>query len=260
MSYVPRVDAAMTAEWPDLVDELDRWGSAGRIATAWWRDDDAVTWTPQLDALLLLADGVPVGLAVIPSLVQPELPKALGDWPNVAVLQHGWRHVNRAAQDKRSEYPAGRSAAAVSAELSAGRARLEALFGERAAAVLVPPWNRFADEFLPLLGANGISAFSTMASPRKAPLPPGLAAIDVHVDLVDWRGDRGFIGAPAALGRLVGQLRAKRSDPAGSAGPVGILTHHLVMDPPSTAFLARLLAVTRGHPAAGWIAAAELLQ
>jgi hypothetical protein len=260
MSFLPRVDAATTAEWPDLVDELDRWERAGRVAILWWRDDDAMTATPQLGDLLGLAEGVPVALAVIPALARPELAAALHGTPQVTVLQHGWQHVNRAQHGKKSEYPEGRSTLAVAAEIGAGRARLKALFGARALAALVPPWNRFASEFLPLLCGNGIAGISTMASPKGAALPPGLVAIDVHVDLVGWHGDRGFIGAGAALGALVNHLRASRLGAVDSAGPIGILTHHLIMDGPTAAFLDRLITLTRAHAAARWATAAELLQ
>jgi len=255
-----RVDQATTAEWSDLVDELDRWGLAGCAATLWWRDDDAVTLTPQLDELLQLADEVPIALAVIPALARPELATALHGRPRVAVLQHGWQHANRARHGKKSEYPEARSAALVAAEIGAGRARLKALFGRRAVAVLAPPWNRFADEFLPLLCATGIAAISTMASPSGAALPTGLVAIDVHVDLVAWHQGRGFIGTAAALGGLVGHLRAKRLGAVAIAGPIGILTHHLIMDGPTAAFLDRLIPLIRDHAAAHWANAAELVQ
>ncbi len=255
-----RLDQATTAEWSDLEDELDRWGLAGRVAVLWWRDDDAVTQTSQLSDLLRLADEVPVALAVIPALARPELATAFDDHPLVTVLQHGWQHANWAQHGKKSEYPEGRSAAAVAAEIGAGQARLKALFGPRALPALAPPWNRFAGEFLPLLCANGIAGISTMVSPSGAALPPGLVAIDVHVDLVAWRGDRGFIGAAAALGSLVGHLRASRLGAAASTGPIGILTHHLIMDGPTAAFLDRLVVLTRAHEAAHWANAAELLQ
>ncbi len=137
-----RVDAAETAGWPDLVDELDRWGEAGRVAPLWWRDDDAVAATPQLDALLALAGEVPLALAVIPARARFELADALARRPRVAVLQHGWRHANRAAGGRKSEYPEGRPAGVVGAEIAAGQARLKAMFGPRALPVLVPPWNR----------------------------------------------------------------------------------------------------------------------
>jgi peptidoglycan/xylan/chitin deacetylase (PgdA/CDA1 family) len=254
------VDQATTAEWSDLVDELDRWGLAGRVADLWWRDDDAVTLTPQLDDLLRLVDEVPVALAVIPALACAELAIALHGRPLVAVMQHGWQHANHARHGKKSEYPEGRSAAAVAAEIGAGQARLKALFGRRSLAALAPPWNRFAGEFLPLLRANGVAAISTMASPSSAALPPGLVTIDVHVDLVAWQGDRGFIGEAAALGGLLGDLRANRLGAAASAGPIGILTHHLIMDGPTTTFLDRLIQLIRAHEAAGWANPAELLQ
>ena len=255
-----RVDAAPTAEWPDLVGELDRWGEAGRVATLWWRDDDAAATTPQLDNLLHLAGEVPLALAVIPAPAGPELTAALPNRPGIAVLQHGWRHANHAGQGKKSEYPEGRPAAAVGEEIAAGRARLTAWFGPRALPVLVPPWNRFASEFLPLLPEHGIAGLSTMASRCGAPLPPGLAAIDVHVDLVAWRGGRGFIGRAAALGGLVGHLRATRLTKVATARPIGILTHHLIMDGATAAFLDRLIAQTAAHAAARWATVAELLQ
>lgn len=260
MSDPPRGDKAMTAEWSDLMGELDRWGEAGRVATLWWRDDDAVAATPQLDDLLRLADEVPVALAVIPAFARPGLATALPRTPLVAVLQHGWQHANRAGHGKKSEYPETRPAAVVGAEVAAGRARLRALFGSRALPVLVPPWNRFADELLPLLPGNGISGLSRLASRCCAPWPPGLVALDVHLDLVAWHGGRGFIGAGAALGGLVGRLQAQRLGAAAAAGPIGILTHHLIMDGATATFLDRLIALTGAHPASRWAGAAELLQ
>jgi hypothetical protein len=255
-----RIDQAMTAGWPDLADELDRWGMVGRVAMLWWRDDDAVTVTPQLSNLLRIAGDVPVALAVIPALARPDLATALHGTPPVAVLQHGWQHANRASHGKKSEYPQGRCATAVTAELGAGQARLKALFGRCAVPVLVPPWNRLAGEFLPLLPVNGIAGISTMVSPSGVALPPGLVAIDVHVDLVAWRADRGFIGTAAALSGLVGHLRASRLGAAEPAEPIGILTHHLIMDGPTAAFLDRLIELTRTHQAVHWATAAELLQ
>src|SRR5713226_5105798 len=122
MSYLRRVDAATTAEWGDLVDELDRSAADGRVATLWWRDDDAITATPQLSALLRLAGDLPLALAVIPALARPELAAAMGNSPNAVILQHGWRHANLAGDGKKSEYPPGRPAAAVAAEIAAGQA------------------------------------------------------------------------------------------------------------------------------------------
>jgi hypothetical protein len=252
-------DTRVTLDWSDLVDELDCWGEAGRVAALWWRDDDAIAATPQLAALLRLAGPVPVALAVIPALARPDLAMALASASQVAVLQHGWQHANRAQHGKKSEYPDGRSATVVATELGAGRARLTALFGGQALPVFVPPWNRLAAQFLPLLVNNGLAAVSAIARRPAALLPAGLAALDVHLDLVAWRGDRGFIGAAAALGGLVGHLRAARLGTERPAGPIGILTHHLIMDGATAAFVERLLALTGAHGAVRWTATAELL-
>ena len=258
MSVLPRVDAATSAEWPDLVAELDRWGEAGLVAGLWWRDDDAVAATPELVSLLRLAGDAPLALAVIPAELDPDLPGLLRSMPQVAVLQHGWRHANHAMPgSKKSEYPATRDAAAVMAELIAGRDRLETCFGPQALPVLVPPWNRFAAELVPLLTKTGIAGLSSMAS-RAAPAP-GIAAIDVHVDLTAWKGDRGFIGSAAALAGLTGHLRARRLGSADLGTATGIVTHHLVMDRATAGFLDRLVAAVDRHMAARWVAAAQLL-
>ena len=246
------------AGWADLAAELDLWGEAGRTATLWWRDDDAIAATPQLDGLLQLAAAAPLALAAIPAFARPDLAAALAGAPQIAVLQHGWQHVNRAAGRKKSEYPPGRARDAAAAEMAAGRARLLALFGARALPVFVAPWNRLGDEFLTILPQCGIAALSGMAAPHRAALPPGLTAIDVHLDLVAWNGGRGFIGEDAALAALVGRLRRRRRD-GGEQGPVGILTHHVIMDGATAAFVARLIALSRSHRALRWAAVADLL-
>ena len=258
MSYLRPGDAATSAEWPDLIEELDRWEAEDRVATLWWRDDDATTATPELDALVRLARDVPLALAVIPALARRELASALDAAADIRVLQHGWEHRNHAVTGKKSEYPPGRPADDVAAEIAAGRTRLAEMFGAQALPVLVPPWNRIADDFLPLLPGEGIRGVSVMALPTAAP-PPGLAALDVHLDLVAWRDGRGFIGGATALGRLVGCLQANRFA-AGPARPIGILTHHLIQDAATAAFLERLVALTRSHGAARWAAAGEFLQ
>jgi hypothetical protein len=148
----------------------------------------------------------------------------------------------------------------VAGELAAGKRRLETLFGPRALPVLVPPWNRFAVEFLPLLPEIGIAGLSVMASRHAPTPPPGLALIDVHVDPVAWRADRGFVGKAAALGVLIGELQARRLGAEPIHRPIGLLTHHLVTDDPGAAFIEYLLAVTMTHRAVHWAAVAELLR
>jgi hypothetical protein len=248
-------DMAPSAEWSDLLDELDWWGNDGRIATLWWRDDDAVARTRQLGELIAVANGVPVALAVIPALAE----SALAEWLDEAapastrIFQHGWQHANHAAAGKKSEFPKSRSRDAVAIDLMQGCGRLAALFGTRALAVLAPPWNRIDDNVLPLLGKCGIGGISRI-KPRNAALPaPLVFENNVHVDMVAWRGDRGFVGEAIALAGLVRHLRARRCGAVDREEATGILTHHLVQDAATSAFLDRLLRLTLDHPAAEWL-------
>src|SRR5438046_4651526 len=166
----------MTGKWPDLVAELERWGETGHVASLWWRDDDAVAPTPELTALLQVAGAAPVALAVIPAEASRELASFLDNAPQVAVLQHGWRHTNHAAAGaKRSEFPARRAEAAVVDELAEGRERLKTLFGPRALPVLVPPWKRFAAEFVPVPAQIGVTARPSTSARHDAAPPPTIA-------------------------------------------------------------------------------------
>ncbi len=248
------------ATWSDLRDELDRWRECGRCATLWWRDDDAVSASRQLDALLNIAGDIPLALAVIPARVDGGLAMRLDAAPNVAVrvVQHGWRHQDHGASGKKSEFPATRPRADIARELRCGREHLRGLFGSRALAVLAPPWNRFAPALLPLLAESGIAALSQI-KPRPSRWPAdGVFAANIHVDLVAWRDDRGFIGEDRALGGLVGHLRARRLGHVDPDEPTGILTHHLVQDEATAAFLRRLLDATCRDRAARWLGAEEV--
>jgi hypothetical protein len=250
---------ARAARWPDLVEELEHWGDAGRVATLWWRDDDAVAASAELDRLLAVANGIPIALAVIPALADTGLAARLAPRKaTVTVLQHGWQHADHAVGGRKSEFPPDRSLTAAATDLAAGRARLRELFGSKALAVLAPPWNRFDSRFLPLLAASGIGAIS-QAGPRSAPWPlPDVFAVNVHVDLVAWAGNRGFVGDAAALDLVVGHLRGRRLGCYDSAEPTGIMTHHRVQDRAADTFLGRLLALTATHSAARWLGAAEV--
>jgi hypothetical protein len=260
MARVARAASVTTVGWPDLVDELDRWQEAGRTATLWWRDDDAVEPSAALDRLISLSPGIPIALAVIPSLAQPGLARCLArlQGPRVRVLQHGWRHLNHAGDGKKSEFCSGRPAREVSIELAAGRTQLIQLFGTLALPVVVPPWNRLDACFLPVLADRGIRAISR-ATPRRFLRPaPGLIEVNVHIDLVAWRGGRRFIGEGAALEVLIRHLQARRLGAACAQEPTGILSHHLIQDAATDAFLRRLFMLTEAHAAARWLDATEV--
>jgi hypothetical protein len=248
---------SVTANWEDVSLELDAWHASDRQATLWWRDDDAAEPTQALETLIGLAERLPLALAVIPGRATEGLAQRIDGCEDVSILQHGWLHVNHAPpEEKKSELGAQRPLAAVLGELAAGWRKLAALFGARAMPVLTPPWNRIADGLLPLLPGAGYRGISTFG-PRRAARPhPGLVQANTHVDLIDWQ-ERGFVGAARALGLLVGNLAARRTGRIDASEPTGILTHHLLLDRDGARFLEGLVALTRQHPAARWIATAE---
>ena len=81
----PPISAAAHVGWDALEAELDLWQSAGRTATFWWRDDDAIAWTPALERLLELAEDTPIAIAVIPGNAETGLAEPLLRVPTVTV-------------------------------------------------------------------------------------------------------------------------------------------------------------------------------
>lgn len=247
--------------WSDLSQELDAWYAEGRVASLWWRDDDAAAPVPALDRLVDIAreHEVTAGLAVIPALAS----NALAPWlesAGVEVLQHGWVHCNHApGGEKKSELGHHRASGVIMAELSRGRGRLDGFARARTLPVLVPPWNRIATALLPSLpgaGFRGLSAFG----PRRTAMPaPGLGQTNCHVDVVDWRGRRGFVGCDRAIAAVVAHLAARRARSADPDEPTGLLTHHLVHEESTWTFITRLVERTRDHPATRWLTPREAI-
>lgn len=239
--------------WHSLVEELDRWADQGRLATLWWRDDDAALPDPALDRLLGLS-ATPLALAVIPETVHGEAAGAILARSTATVIQHGYAHRNHADPgERKTELGDGRDAEEALDELSRGRRRLVEKFGDRFAPILAPPWNRLSASLTGRLSGIGLSGLSTYG-PRAAAEPaPGLAQVNSHIDIIDWRGSRGFVGEDAALSLAIGHLRARRTAAADAAEPTGLLSHHLVHDEPAWRFIEEFIAATGRHPAARWL-------
>ena len=251
------------SDWAALTRELDRWAEAGRRAGLWWRDDDIERPDPALSRLIALAQGVrvPLALAVIPATASAALAPLFAPHDNIALLQHGYAHRNHAADGaKKAELGTERPLALAVGELGMGRQRLDALFGTRAVAALVPPWNRIAPGLVPMLPELGYTGLSTYGARRRPAPVRGLAQVNTHVDIVDWRTSRGFVGTAAALTLLLGHLSARRNGTADGAEPTGLLTHHRVHDKACWRFLDALFAHTAGHPGARWLGARELFE
>ncbi len=251
--------------WTGLDAELSGWRDAGRVATLWWRDDDATEATPALDRMLDLRARHDVGLAlaVIPAEATTALADRLrGEAPSVVVFQHGYAHQNHAlAPEKKIELGPHRPATMVLGELGTGAMAMERLFGTRARPVLVPPWNRIASMLVPTLPEIGLRGLSTFAPRTRINPVRGLLQVNTHVDPVDWRGDRGFAGDDKVIGALVGHLAMRRLAGLQSAAggePTGLLTHHAVATEAIWGFMDRLLERLRAHSGASILAPDEV--
>jgi hypothetical protein len=229
--------------WSDLARECDTWGASGRMATWWWRDDDAVSATPALDQLLAVVHG-PIGLAVIPAGLQPDLAARLRQSPETAVLQHGYQHRNHAPEGgRKSEFPDERDSQFIAQDLSAGFRKLSDTFGDQFLPVLTPPWNRIGGRAVAILQSIGFIGL-TRYLPRTAPRIHGVNQVNTHVDVIDWRGKNGppggFLGEDACLSLFIGHLQARRLGQVDAEEPTGVLSHHLVHDPATWTFLEKL--------------------
>lgn len=248
--------------WEAFAGELAAWQAAGRVATFWWRDDDAGRPDPGLERLLALAakTGVPLGVAAVPAWLAHDVAAALRAAPlQVVVLQHGWAHANHetapppgAGKLRPAECGAARAAHLALAEAAAGWARLSGAVGDRALPVFVPPWNRIAPAVLAGLAHLGYRALSAFGPRAAAEAAPGLGRLNCHADPVLWREGRRFAGGAVALERLRRHLADRREGRADSAEATGLLTHHQAMAPAFWEFLEEWLRRMRHHPAAAF--------
>ncbi|MGI9407638.1 MAG: polysaccharide deacetylase family protein [Hyphomicrobiaceae bacterium] len=240
--------------WSDLERELDHWTGDIPAATLWWRDDDAITVTPQFETLIKYATvhDVPVALAVIPSAATSELAAYLKHRQEVAILQHGYSHTNHAPEnEKKAEFAAHRPCAAMLDDLVQG-ARLLGDNFPTVKPVLVPPWNRICDDVanrLPEIGIPGLSTFRARSDMARI---PGLHRVNTHIDIIDWRETRNFTGTEIALADLIAHLQARRAGTVDPEEPTGLLTHHLVHTQECWQFLDHLFRITNAHKAAIW--------
>lgn len=247
--------------WGWLHRELDAWDERGLQADFWWRDDDAVAASPQLERLLQIGDRhrVPLSLAVIPASLQQSLPERLQSRRRVTVLQHGYAHQSHAARGQlKLELGGERDPAQTYADLQLGQRLLAEAFGAGFLPVLVPPWNRIDPSLATALPGLGFSGISTMRVRRLAAPAPGLLQVNAHLDPVNWRQRRGFIGLYPAIAILVQHLVARRQGYRDFAEPTGILSHHLAQNEAVWRFLDDLFGFLDRHPAACWRSAERI--
>ncbi len=240
--------------WHDLDVELDAWEAAGRTATFWWRDDDAVAPTPALERLIGIAErhSAPLLIAVIPESSTDALRRRVADSDRVFVAQHGLRHRNNAPEGERaSEFPHARTLSENVTDMTEGLRLIQDF--PHLVPIFVPPWNRIDARLFPgiaVLGHKGVSTFGPRAMAQ--PLP-GFTQTNCHADIIAWRSGRGFAGVGRVLDDVIAHLHARRTHTVDADEPTGLLTHHLVHDAASWQFLDSFFDRLRRRTGVRWL-------
>ena len=245
--------------WAPLDEALSEAGANGCPVTVWWRDDDAVQATSQLERLLALSErcGCPLAVAAIPAALEGSLAAQIESRPDVHVLVHGLRHVNHAPSgEKKAEFGPHRPEQEMASDAERALRTAHSVVGHRLLPVFVPPWNRIASELLPHLAALGYRGLSTFADRRSREPAQTLRQVNTHFDPIDWRGSRSLSDPDHLVAQLARTVDARSRNITDE--PVGILTHHLVHDEAIWNFCEHLFDRLSASPHVRFASAAEL--
>jgi predicted glycosyltransferase len=234
-----------TIDWSPVDRALSRAKDRDCTVDFWWRDDDAVAHTPELDRLLDFARRYKagIGLAAIPEGLERSLADRLQDESSAFALVHGSSHANHAPlAEKKAEFGIHRPVKAMAAEAAGALQTAQALLGSKLLPVFVPPWNRIAPGLAPLLPNLGYQALSTFRDRDRHRRVKDLVQINTHIDPIDWRGTRSLVEPGELIAQLAGAIDRRVEGTADPSEPVGLLTHHLIHDEAIWFFCERLLA------------------
>jgi glycosyltransferase involved in cell wall biosynthesis len=241
MNPQPPTSSTQIAE--HLRTELDAWDPTGKRARFWWRDDDAVSDTPQLRHLFEVArkTGIAPALAVVPEHADDSLVRLLST-EACCVWQHGWGHYSYTD----GEFGEGRAVDLMVGDALAGQRALDHLFGPSGwQRVFVPPNHLLSMRFktlIPSLGYLGLSA--------GAPLTPELDHVfEVNgLDVMNWP-ERRLLGVSVICAMIAEELVLRRLGQTPVDNPIGILTHHLAFDANSWNLILNLFQFLLSHRA-----------
>lgn len=252
----------MTVNWAPLEQELHIWQQQGITLPLWWRDDDAIEPTAQLDRLTALSNtiGLPVHLAIIPRDATPALASHVSAAPHLIPVVHGWAHQNHAPPgEKKAEFGDHRPLEQALGDAHRGLGTLQDLFGDACTPMFVPPWNRISNDLVQGLGKLGYSSLSTFKPRSNAMAATGLVQINTHLDPIQWKGTRSLVPPQLLLDQVTRQLNDRRNGLADTAEPYGILTHHLVHDTAIWEFTETLISRLLAGPAVPWTPAPRII-
>lgn len=214
--------------------EVARWHSAGYRPRLWWRDDDARLPGDRLERLLHTAAGLPLSLSIIPNGATPALARRLARENTVTVSQHGLDQNNsRDPSLPVSDYPLNTPISQVAKNILKGEQQLrDCGFDPQ---FYTPPANHIDET---LLEGLRVAGYRTLSGWNEEQLEQcaGLRRLDVHIDLLRWKGSPRFRGTADVLDSLRGQL-AERRLANDFTRPIGLLTHHLDHDEAAWRFL-----------------------
>ena len=257
--------------WQKLENELTLWRQANIQPKFWWRDDDASKPGLKLKQLADISAGLPISLAVVPNWLddkQPLAPWLDLNFDNATVIQHGWAHKNHTKPNqKKSEFCGNRPIEDSINDIIKGNKLLKSLFKQRYQAVFVPPWNRISDNVIAELSNMGHLTLSTYGAAKNNLHRP--IRLNCHVDIINWREGRKFIGENNAIRLFIDHLAAKRLILTAKYDaldvknidhnePTGILTHHMDHDDDCWQFLRNLMEFSKDNQMK-WLSPNEIL-
>ena len=235
----------MTNRTAAIAELVEKRGAAIEL---WWRDDDAGHPHPMLETILEASARLDtdIVMAVVPAWLTQSVRKTLEAAERCVVAQHGWAHRDRSpTEHKKIELGGGACPEVICAELFAGHRRLSHAFGNRFIPMLVPPWNRIEDEVCQRLERCDYGYLSTYRAHR-GDVASGIIQLNTHIDVICWQDNARFIGIDDLLRELADSAERWPSQ------PIGLLTHHQVMEHRVITELVDVLARLREDGLIAW--------
>lgn len=198
--------------------------------SVFFRNDDLGWVFPKFDRLLALFRKHQTKLcaAAIPMSCLEQLPdgayREFGD--TLEVHSHGLTHLDFEGSGKRAEFGPARRVESAAQDFLRAFEITHQVFGELAAPVFTPPWNRIDERLLPALRQSGFRALSVDGSPRFG--SKVIRELNVQIDLHTSKSD------PPSIAEIIRKIES-------ATAPVGIMLHHKYMAEDSFAELERLL-------------------